>query len=246
MVLPIKRDNLRKRLARTIFGEIVKGEFKPGDRVLEGPLARELGVAQSSLREALHDLEYQGLVTKYDNRGTFVTVISFEEIDQLYAVRKQLEPFAAGLARSRMSPSAFAELSELLKKMRRAADAHDLVELAHVDLEFHQTIWRLSGNKWLERALRLVGPPLLAFDYIGLYWAPTYDFDRAHRQHESLLAALNNGTPDDAKDFFERTLEVFRKQDIQNLKALESVREAKDRAPLGRAKKRSKTETALV
>ena len=220
MVLPVKRTNLRKRLVRSLFEAIVKGEFKPGDRMLEGPLARQLQVAQSTLREALQDLEHQGLVTKYDNRGTFVTDISLEEIDQLYAVRKQLEPFAASLSRSRMTSTTYAELSQLLEKMHSAGKNHDLMELAVVDLEFHQMIWHLSGNKWLERALRLVGPPLLAFDYVALYGAPTYDFEKAYSQHRALLDALYTGTPDDARKFFEDMLEVFRAQDIGNLHSL--------------------------
>jgi DNA-binding GntR family transcriptional regulator len=220
MVLPVKRTNLRNRLVRSLFKAIIKGEFKPGDRMLEGPLASQLGVAQSTLREALQDLEHQGLVTKYDNRGTFVTDISLEEIDQLYAVRKQLEPFAASLARVRMTSAAHAELSELLDKMHAAGKNHDLMELALVDLEFHQMIWHLSGNRWLERALKLVGPPLLAFDYIALYGAPTYDFEQAYNQHQELLTALTSGTPNDAGNFFKDMLEVFRTQDIGNLHAL--------------------------
>jgi DNA-binding GntR family transcriptional regulator len=220
MVLPVKRINLRKRLVRSLFQAIIKGEFKPGDRMLEGPLARQLGVAQSTLREALQDLEHQGLVTKYDNRGTFVTDISLEEIDQLYAVRKQLEPFAASLARVRMTSAAFNELSNLLNRMHAAAEKHDFMELSLVDLEFHQLIWHLSGNRWLERALKLVGPPLLAFDYIAFYGSPIYDFERAYNQHRDLLNALNTGTSEDAGKFFEHMLEVFRAQDIGNLHAL--------------------------
>ncbi len=224
MVLPFKRDNLRKRLSRYLFGAIVNGEFKPGDRIVEGSLARQLSVAQSSLREALQELEHQGLVTKHDNRGTFVTVIAQEEIDQLYAVRKQLEPFAASLARERITAEDSAGLSKLLEKMRQANDRRDLVELAHADMEFHEMIWHLSGNRWLERALRLVGPPLLALDYVGLYGAPTYDFERAYRQHESLVETLNSGTAEHTKKVFEETLDVFHLQDIENLSALKSTK----------------------
>jgi DNA-binding GntR family transcriptional regulator len=222
MVLPLKRDNLRKTLARTLIAAIIRGEFKPGDRIMEGSLAAQLGVAQSSLREALQELEHQGLLTKYDNRGTFVTLITEEEIDQLYAVRKQLEPLAAGLVRERITAEDSAELRRLLQTMRQANDRRDLVELAHADLEFHQSIWRLCGNKWLDRALRLVGPPLLALDCVGLYGAPTYDFERTHRQHESLLAALTSGTAAHARKVFGDTLEIFRMQDIENLSALKS------------------------
>jgi len=223
MILPLKRDNLRTRLTQLIFEEIVKGTFKPGDRIVEGSVARELGVAQSSLREALHELEYLGVVTKFDNRGTFVTKLSREEIDQLYAVRQQLEPFAAKLAHPYMTQAVRAKLVDVLKRMRVAAKQRDLVELARLDLEFHQAIWRLSGNKWLERALRLVGTPLLAFDYVGLYEAPTYNFDKMYCQHESLLHALSTNTPEDARQFFEKTIEDFRLLDIANLEALQSV-----------------------
>lgn len=241
MVLPVKRTNLRKRLVRSLFEAIVKGEFKPGDRMLEGPLARQLQVAQSTLREALQDLEHQGLVTKYDNRGTFVTDISLEEIDQLYAVRKQLEPFAAALSRSRMTSTTYAELSQLLEKMHTAGKNHDLMELAIVDLEFHQMIWHLSGNKWLERALRLVGPPLLAFDYVALYGAPTYDFEKAYRQHRSLLDALYTGTPEEARKFFEDMLEVFQAQDIGNLHSLGLNSTASKDAPKRRTVSKRRT-----
>jgi DNA-binding GntR family transcriptional regulator len=240
MVLPVKRTNLRKRLVRSLFEAIVKGEFKPGDRMLEGPLARQLQVAQSTLREALQDLEHQGLVTKYDNRGTFVTDISLEEIDQLYAVRKQLEPFAAALSRSRMTSTTYAELSQLLEKMHTAGKNHDLMELAVVDLEFHQMIWHLSGNKWLERALRLVGPPLLAFDYVALYGAPTYDVEKAYCQHRSLLDALYTGTPEDARKFFEDMLEVFQAQDIGNLHSL-GLNSASKNAPKRRTVSKRRT-----
>jgi hypothetical protein len=72
--------------------------------------------------------------------------------------------------------------------------------------------------------LRLVGPPLLALDYVGLYAAPTYDFKKAYRQHESLLTALNSGTGEDARKVFEETLEVFRLQDMENLRALKSAK----------------------
>ena len=223
LVGPLKRANLRTRLAELIFEEIVKGTFKPGDRIVEGPFARELGVSQSSLREALHELEHQGVVTKFDNRGTFVTKLSREQIDQLYAVRQQLEPFAARLAHTRMTQAVRATLTDLLRKMRFAIRQRDLVELARLDLDFHRTIWRLSGNEWLERALRLVGTPLLAFDYVGLYESPTYNFDKMHCQHESLLHALGSGTPDDARKSFEHTIEDFRLLDIANLESLRAA-----------------------
>src|SRR2546422_2356219 len=66
MLAPVKRSSLRTHLTSQLFDAILRGELRPGERIVEGKLARELGVAQSTLREALQQLEYQGLVTKSD------------------------------------------------------------------------------------------------------------------------------------------------------------------------------------
>ena len=98
MVLPVKRTNLRADITALLFDAILRGELGPGQRILEGKLARELGVAQSTLREALQQLEHQGLVRKSDRRGTFVTKLGVNDLEDLYLVRLELEPLAASLA----------------------------------------------------------------------------------------------------------------------------------------------------
>ena len=99
MVRPLKRGILRRRLATHLYDAILRAELRPGERIVEGRLARQLWVAQGSLREALQELEHQGLVTKQGNRGTFVFKLAAEDVEDIYVVRQQLEPLAARLAR---------------------------------------------------------------------------------------------------------------------------------------------------
>src|SRR5712692_113781 len=162
MVRPLKRGTLRRRVAAHLHDAILHGELRPGERIVEGKLARELRVAQGTLREALQELEHQGLVTKHDNRGTFVSELTTREIEDIYIVRCALEPLAAALACERLTPEHLAQLNTQVEKMKNAGEAHDFVELLKADLDFHRLIWKLSGNGPIERALNVVCPPVFA------------------------------------------------------------------------------------
>jgi DNA-binding GntR family transcriptional regulator len=220
---PLQHKQLRSSLSTYLFDAVLKGELRPGERIVEGKLARQLGVSQGSLREALHELEHQSLVTKHGNRGTFVTKLTIEEIiNDIYMTRQQLEPLAAFLAQKRMTPENSARLEALLERMSFATEKRDLVELSKSDLSFHQLIWRLSGNRALEKALNVICLPLFAFDLIHLYSAPTYDYQKALNEHYELLEALKSPDPDKVKLLFQEMMNVFRSQDLQNLKSVDT------------------------
>jgi DNA-binding GntR family transcriptional regulator len=221
---PLRKSNLCRQVADHLFDAIVRGEFRPGERLVEWRLARELGVAQSTLREALMELEHKGLVVRKARQGTFVTELSLQEIEQIYAVRIQLEPYAAALACQRMSEQDHARLRSLVEEIAAAGQLGDPAGISHADARFHDLIWELSGNDLLNRLLALVYRPLWAFELIRLYSAPTYDFRRTVKEHEELLEVLKTGNPEEVGGAFRAMLQLFCSQDIENLRALE-VRE---------------------
>jgi DNA-binding GntR family transcriptional regulator len=151
MVFALKRGNLRTHLTSHLFDAILRSELSPGERIVEGKLARELGVAQSTLREALQQLEHQGLVTKSERRGTFVTRLTVQDLEDLYQVRLQLEP-AAELACRKTKREHFQQLAGALERMHAAGRERAFVDLLKADLAFHQLIWKFSGNPFLEKA----------------------------------------------------------------------------------------------
>src|SRR6185312_14667159 len=101
----------------------------------------------------------------------------------IYKVRIELEPLAASLARKNLQPEEFVQLETLLHKMEEASQARDLVERCKLDLAFHQFIWTLSGNPWLEKALNAVCPPLFASYMFRAAKGETYDLAKDNDEH---------------------------------------------------------------
>src|SRR5436309_13027960 len=93
MQLPILTRT--EQVRRAILQQILSGRLRPGERLLEARLSKELGVAQATVNAALQDLHNQGLVTKLLNRSTNVSRYTLEDIERLFAVRVLLEPAAA-------------------------------------------------------------------------------------------------------------------------------------------------------
>lgn len=221
-IQPVERGTLRNRVSEHLFKAMIRGHLRPGERIIEARLAKEIGVAKTTLREALQELEHRGLITKYEHRGSFVTTMSREDIENAFDVRLRLEPFAAGLASQRMTEANFEQLEDLLEKTGQARERRDFAGISMNDTAFHQFIWRCSGNKLLEATLQLVCYPLWAFELIRLFSAPRYDFGKAHKGHVTLLHALRDGkTRKEVEGVFHKVILAFRANDIRNLQLLE-------------------------
>jgi DNA-binding GntR family transcriptional regulator len=151
------------QIAASIRAMIVAGDLKPGDRVVESRIARQIGVGQPTVREALVALEHQGLVVRKANQGCVVTVLTRSEISQILRVREQLEGMAIELAVEFAPDSEVGKLVDAADAMQEAAQARDIERFFDLDVEFHETLWRLSGNFVLPKLLSQTLMPVLAF-----------------------------------------------------------------------------------
>jgi DNA-binding GntR family transcriptional regulator len=156
----------KDRVVTALRDAIVSGRMKPGDAIVESRVARQLGVGQPLIREALLDLEHQGFVQRVPYRGTSVTKLGPEEIDQIQRFRIEMEALAVEWARERVTPQDLVELRGFVEEMRRAARESDLSRFNEFDLALHRRIWLLSGNKYLSDALERAVVPLLTFFYL--------------------------------------------------------------------------------
>ncbi len=224
MLEPIHSGSLRTRLTAWLFDAILRGDLAPGERIVEGKLARQLEVAQTTLREALQELEHQGLVTKSERRGNFVTRLTPKDMEDIYVVRLALEPVAAALAQPRMTAEDHRQLAHILDEMRRASERQEYLQVLKLDMSFHQLIWRLSGNRSVEKALNVVCPPLFANYLIRISSGDLYDFEKDHEEHVALLATLKKGGPDEVREAFRAMVEIFHVQDVDYLVASEGKR----------------------
>lgn len=142
------RQSTRDFIKDTIAERILSGVYKPGDRLVELAIAQELGTSQGPVREALRDLEAQGLVESQSYRGTRVREITEQEIEDSYQVRSVLEQLAAELAAPKLKDNV-AELEADFNAFSQAAKKRDVRKYSQHDMDFHKKILEASGNELL-------------------------------------------------------------------------------------------------
>lgn len=184
---------LRAHVVQMLSAAILAGKYRPGDRLNESQIARELNISRIPVREALSQLQEQGLVQNRERRGMFVTNISAEEVLQISSLRLILETEALRLAKARMTPEIQAELEAIVAQME-SRDG-DLLDAAALDLRFHRALWRASGNPYLERTLYGLIVPLFAHKTLEHV---THDVRRWRMSHHRvLLDAVTGRSADD-------------------------------------------------
>lgn len=121
---------------------IVRGEYKPGEKLVQEELARRYGVSRMPIREALRTLDGEGLVTFTPHRAVVVTELSEEEIREVFSIRVLLEGMGTRLAAMSMTEEVVAELRPLLSESESVQDDHD----RYLDLNytFHYTLFKAS------------------------------------------------------------------------------------------------------
>ena len=157
-----KTVSLREHISELVTNAILSGELKPGDRLNESALARQLHVSRAPIREALQQLEEQGLVLNRPRRGMFVVCLQAEELNKITSLRLVLEAEALELARERMTPALIRRLDQIATSMERTRGMK-AIEATRLDLEFHRTLWNAGGNEYLEKMLSNLTAPLFAF-----------------------------------------------------------------------------------
>jgi DNA-binding GntR family transcriptional regulator len=160
------KTGLSNEIASTIRNLILGGELKPGDRIVESRVARQLGVGQPTVREALVELEHQGLVSRKANHGCFVTMFTQAEIADILRIRGELETLAVELAIENASDEAIHGLLDVAREMVELAQAGNAKLFHSRDQVFHEALWSCTGNSFLPRVLEQVMMPLLAFLFI--------------------------------------------------------------------------------
>lgn len=152
---------LREHIVALLTNAILEGRIQPGERLNESLLARQWKVSRAPIREALQQLEEQGLVVCQPRRGMFVTHLKTDDRQKINSLRLVLEAEALELARERATPELLADLERRALVMEQAQGAN-AIETTRLDLDFHRCLWKASGNEYLERTLASLTAPLFA------------------------------------------------------------------------------------
>jgi DNA-binding GntR family transcriptional regulator len=138
---------LPAQIATRIGQAIVDGQFKPGSKLREVDLARSFGVSRASVREALRMVESEGLITILPQRGAQVTVLSAQEVQDVFEIRAHLMGLACARLAGSASPEVRVRLGELLKDLKAARDDGDTYARASAALSEYYV--RGAGSKRL-------------------------------------------------------------------------------------------------
>ena len=121
--------------------------FPAGMRLTELQLADEMGVSRTPIREAIRNLEQEGLVVMIPRRGAYVADVSIHDINEVYEIRTALETLAAGLAAERIEDSEIEEMDKYLIATRTYVSRLDYAKIVEMDTAFHDVIYKASRNK---------------------------------------------------------------------------------------------------
>ena len=144
---------LRDVVFNTLRKAILTGELKPGERLMEIHLANRLGVSRTPIREAIHKLELEGLVTMIPRRGAEVAQITEKSMNDVLEVRRALDALCAELACDRITPEELNQLKKACEDFEIAVRTKDVQKIAQADVALHDIIVQATGN---QRLIQLV------------------------------------------------------------------------------------------
>jgi DNA-binding GntR family transcriptional regulator len=144
---------LRHLVQEKLRNAIAWGRFRPGERLVERELCELTGVGRTSIREALRQLEAEGMVVTVPHRGPVVRSITPEEAQQLYEVRALLEGYAGRMFAERSSDADIAALGTALKRLERAAEGGEQRTLIEAKAEFYAVLTEGCCNRVVQQLL---------------------------------------------------------------------------------------------
>ena len=181
---------LRDVIFQTLRKEILHGNLKPGERLMEIQLANRLGVSRTPVREAIRMLELEGLVINMPHKGAQVAKITEKDLQDVLEVREGLEEMAVRLACERITDEELHELYEASRTFEKLARAEnsDVTRLAEADEAFHAIIYRASCNRRLVQLINNLREQM--FRYRVEYLKDAANRDSLIREHDELWESL--------------------------------------------------------
>jgi len=181
---------LRDVVFHTLRNAILTGKLKPGERLMEIHLAQQLGVSRTPVREAIHKLELEGLVTMIPRRGAQVAQISEKGLKDVLEVRRALDVFVAELACDRISPEEEERLKQACREFEEATKTKDATVIAKADVAFHDIIINSTGNERLVSTINNLAEQM--YRYRFEYVKDESQHTRLIQEHRQLMDAILN------------------------------------------------------
>jgi len=195
---------LAQEAAKRIRDMIRKGTLKKGDRILEEPMCKAMGVSRTPLREALRILNSEGLIELIPNKGAYVAQPSIEDIEKMFFVMSILEGTCARLCAEKMDERGLERLDDLYRKLEEHCQAEDREKYMAVNHSFHSLVQERAGNKVLSEVINGLRQKILLYRYRQIYQPGR--LQESMQEHRDLQKALRERNPEAAERFMKEHL----------------------------------------
>ena len=187
-VLPIQRQTLTSMTLDALRERILHGTYPEGEPLRQDALAEELGVSRIPVREALRQLEAEGLVTFNPHRGAVVSTLSLGEIEELFELRAQIEVELLRRALSRVGTEDVARAKEILDAYETALRNGEVASWGSMNWQFHSTIYAPANRPFTMGVAQKLHQQ--CDRYLRMQLALTHGEMRANDEHRGILAAV--------------------------------------------------------
>jgi DNA-binding GntR family transcriptional regulator len=202
---PIARRTVADEVLSRLRTRILSGALAEGSALRQDALAAELGVSRIPVREALTQLEAEGLVRLEPHRGAFVTALAPEEVAELFEMRAALEPALLRRAVPRQTAADLAEAAAALDAFEAALAVGEADRWGELNWRFHEALYRPAARA---RTMRLVQElNNNAGRYVRLHLGLAGVRPRADADHRELLALCRKGDAEAAARLLARHIE---------------------------------------
>lgn len=197
MILHTKAEKPAGTLKQNVYDAlrsmILSGEVSPGEQLRERELSEKLGVSRTPLREALNQLEREGLVESQPHRGYFIPILDLKTAEELLDLRLMLDAYAIALAVDMISEDGLEELKAVMRRLAEFAAKpelaiEELAEEVRVGMQIHEIVARESGHRFLYETLRHLYGRLSLLIWVDVLWVDKWDLTRA--EHKEIVEAI--------------------------------------------------------
>lgn len=181
-------EGLRQKAYQGIKEKIINFELKPGQKILESEITRELGMGRTSVREALAMIESERLIRKSDGLGYVVTKLAEADIEDYFAVRAILEDFGMRLVIERITDEELKALMRHLEESRSAYEGDNFLEIMRSDTTFHNMLYNTAKSNVFAETVSSLSDKTILIRAIALHTPE----GRTHslRDHWSIVNAI--------------------------------------------------------
>lgn len=211
--------SLRGRVFQSIREDILSGRYEQNTELKEAAIGAELGVSRTPVREALRQLELEGLVTIIPNRGAYVNMITAKDVQDIYVIRSMLEGLCARWATQSITAEQLASMEETLCLSEYHTSKKNYEKLYELDSLFHEQLYEAGGSRILNHILSDF------YDYVKMVRKATISTSSrsvtSTEEHRAIFEAIKEKDPDKAealaKEHVKHTIESIQAYGLEKI-----------------------------